>query len=1244
MKYSELIQFQPIESVIELRQSNKIEKAKELVSTYVISEDMADRLCSLVIPQLQYTKPQDNRGLLIVGNYGTGKSHLMSVISAVAENKELLSLITNEKVSKAAEAIAGKFQVIRLEIGSTEMSLRDIITGHLQDTLGEWGVNYQFPPADKVRENKTALEAMMTAFHAKFPDHGLLLVMDELLDYLRSRHDQPLILDLGFLREIGEVCKDLRFRIMAGVQEAIFDSGRFAHVADSISRVKDRFQQVSIASTDVKYVVSNRLLHKTPEQLAAIREYLTPFAKYYGNMTERMDDYAALFPIHPDYVETFDRIPIVEKRGVLQIISMAIKGLVAKEVPTDHPGVIAFDSYWKALRENPANRAMPEVKAVMECSTTLEDKVQSAFPKKTYKPMAVRIIEGLSVHRLTTGGSPIGLTPEELRDKLCLYHTGVEDMGGDPADDLLSVVETTLREIHRTVSGQFISSNPDNRQYYLDLKKTDDYDALVEQRSETLSDHVLDRYYYDAMKQVLEFTDTPTHITGFQIWQHEVEWQAHKAGRLGYLFFGAPNDRSTAVPSREFYIYFIQPFDKPDYTDEKRPDEVFFRLTGKDEAFTQSLKRYAAALELGSTSSGVKKQAYEAKAREHLQALVKWLRENLLQAMEVTYQGSRKKFVERLKGTGSGSSQNIRDAVNAVASKCLEEEFANHAPEYPSFSVSITYGQGGNAQQAAQDALRGVAQPSRTKQATAVLDALELLDGEKIAPGGSRYARYILDILNAKGQGQVVNRQEIITTLEPHVEFMAPDTFRLEPIWVSVTLAALVYAGDLVLAIPGTKFDATNLAGLATTPVTDLVNFKHVERPKDWNIPSLKALFELMDLSPGLATMVTQGNVEAVQQLHAAINERVEKLVKANQQLAGGLPFWGQNLFSEVEVEQIATLFTNAQRFLESLQAYNTPGKLKNFKFETADITAHKPTFARLKELDQLQAYCQELTKYTQYLSMAEGYLPADHVWVSKSREKRNELLSQIRIPAQRDSAAFKADVLKQLKQLKAEYIKAYLELYQKARLSMAQDTQKKELMNDYRLAQLRRLFTIPTIPSSQLKEFDKLVDSLKTGSAITERDFENTAQAPDGFWPSMEITNMSAEMRLNKAKGELDKLHTNWTKQLLSDLGDPVVQSNLNLLKMPQKELISAFVNSKELPDELSQEFLAALNQALSGLTKLSVRMDDIKQALFPDGGPSTPAEFRERFAAYLERSLKGCDAAKVRLVVESPESLSRP
>ena len=96
------------------------------------------------------------------------------------------------------------------------------------------------------------------------------------------------------------------------------------------------------------------------------------------------------------------------------------------------------------------------------------------------------------------------------------------------------------------------------------------------------------------------------------------------------------------------------------------------------------------------------------------------------------------------------------------------------------------------------------------------------------------------------------------------------------------------------------------------------------------------------------------------------------------------------------------------------------------------------------------------------------------------------------------------------------------------------------------------------------------------------------------------------------------------------------MIQGNFDLLKAPQKKLLKEFTGAKELPDEISQEFLTAIQQALTGLAKLTVRLDDLKAALFPDGSPATHAEFKERFNAYLEKILKGRDAAKVRLVIE--------
>ena len=85
MKYSELIQFDPIESVVQLRQADTADSARRLVETFVVSDRMAEQLCEVVFPQLQFQVPADNKGLFVVGNYGTGKSHLMAMLSAIVE-------------------------------------------------------------------------------------------------------------------------------------------------------------------------------------------------------------------------------------------------------------------------------------------------------------------------------------------------------------------------------------------------------------------------------------------------------------------------------------------------------------------------------------------------------------------------------------------------------------------------------------------------------------------------------------------------------------------------------------------------------------------------------------------------------------------------------------------------------------------------------------------------------------------------------------------------------------------------------------------------------------------------------------------------------------------------------------------------------------------------------------------------------------------------------------------------------
>lgn len=1235
MKYAELIQFDPIETVVQLRDADKAAAARRLVSTYVISDTMADKLANLVFVHLQFDQPQDNKGLLIVGNYGTGKSHLMSVISALAEHANLVADLRHPGVAKAAGRVAGKFKVVRTEIGSTTMSLRDILCGQLEEHLARLGVTFAFPSSGAISSHKPEFEKMMAAFNGRWPDHGLLLVVDELLDYLRTRKDHELILDLGFLREIGEVCRDLRFRFVAGVQEMLFDTPRFQFVADSMRRVKDRFEQVLIARDDIKHVVAERLLSKTSEQQALIRQHLQPFAKFYGAMNERMDEFVRLFPVHPDYILTFEQIRVVEKREVLKTLSSSMKQLLPQEVPANSPGLLAYDTYWAAIRENPSFRAIPDVTAVIDCSQVLEGRVQQAFTRPASRPMALQLIHGLSVHRLTTGeiDSPIGATAAELRDGLCLYQPGIEQMGGVPANDLLGQIDVVLREIIKTVSGQFISLNTDNQQYHLDLKKTADYDALIDKRAETLGSDLLDRYYFDALKRVMECADV-TVVSGYRIWEHELEWRERKAARLGYLFFGAPNERSTAQPPRDFYLYFLQPHDQPPFRDERKADEVFFRLTAADDEFRNALRRYAGARDLADTSSGQAKTAYEAKADKALLDLTKWLRDHLTTAFQVTHQGRQKPLLEWIKGKvppKAGASINVRDLVNAVGSICLGAHFEDQSPDYPTFSILIT---SDNRKQAAQDALRWLTGRQQTKQGAAVLDALELLDGEKLRAQASKYARHILDLLGQKGQGQVLNRAELIHDVLG-VEY--EKKFRLEPEWVVVLLASLVYTGDLTLSLVGKKFDASGLDQLAATPVDELIAFKHVERPKEWNLPALKALFELVGLAPGLATQITQGSDEPIAALATEVAKRVERIVVAQQKLQSGLTFWGKAVLAENEQAEIAQRLARTKTFLESLQAYNSAGKLKNFRYTADEVTAQQAGLNSLGEVEGLTELIADLAPAASYLMTAEHVLSSGHPWVTRLQNQKAQILAEVGSPQSRTSSPFRQQVAQRLGALRAAYVEAYLVEHGKARLDGAADRRKTKLMKDGRLDQLAKLSTIELMPRQQLTDVQNRLAALKPCYAVGKSELEADPVCPHcQLRPANEPTPAPVAAQLGQLDQELDTLCGDWTRALLANLEDPTTKGNLALLKPAQSKAIEAFLKSRTLPDDLSNAFVQAVQEVLSGLQKVVVTAADLRTALLAGGSPVTPAELKKRFEDYLASLSKGKDPAKIRLVIE--------
>jgi hypothetical protein len=191
-------------------------------------------------------------------------------------------------------------------------------------------------------------------------------------------------------------------------------------------------------------------------------------------------------------------------------------------------------------------------------------------------------------------------------------------------------------------------------------------------------------------------------------------------------------------------------------------------------------------------------------------------------------------------------------------------------------------------------------------------------------------------------------------------------------------MASLVYSGDIVLAVTGRKFDATSLQSLAAMSMDELVNFKHLEQPKEWNLPAIKALFETLGLPPGNAQLIMQGKDEPVQILQDAIGKTVRDLVMAQQSIRDGLSFWSIDLIAASGMDRSIDQLEDAKNFFEGLQVYSTTGKLKNFRMSPEEIQQYGLALSHLKSLAGLQSFVAAYSELASWLSTAEAVLPAE--------------------------------------------------------------------------------------------------------------------------------------------------------------------------------------------------------------------------------------------------------------------------
>jgi hypothetical protein len=660
---------------------------------------------------------------------------------------------------------------------------------------------------------------------------------------------------------------------------------------------------------------------------------------------------------------------------------------------------------------------------------------------------------------------------------------------------------------------------------------------------------------------------------------------------------------------------------------------VFFTLKQRDDAFVRALRLYAGAREMAVQASSGTRKVYEDKAIKHLGTLTAWLGQHMLTSYEVTHQGVPKKLVEALKGHRTGG-MTVRDLVNLVGSTCLATCFAERYPDYPKFSVTLTTT---NLRMAVEDAIRALTGGLQTNMAVAILDGLELLENDKVRPNGSRYAKAVMKKLEAKSAGQVVNRKDLISA-DNGVELES--VFKLEPELLMVCLLAMVHSGDITLSLAGKRLDAANLADAQRIPVDDLCRFKHIERPKDIPLAALVALFELLGLAEGLIRN-PDTREEAITQLHVKTAELTQRVVITKQSVQTGIPCWGGELISAGDREQYGQQLDGLQTFLERLQAFNTPGKLRNFSYSVDEVKAQGKGLAVVGELQALGELAGELTPVTSYLTTAAALLPPQDPWCAQAEEARAEWRMKLLDPASRGATDFRQQILRALDTTKRAYQDRYFELHQKARLNVNEDEKKRNLMRDSRLDSLKKLAGVALLPHANLTELQTRLGNLKPCYTLVKENLAANPLCPDcGFRPSEEAADLPASAVLGQVDEQIDGLLDGWKKTLLDNLADPTAQQSIELLEAGQKQAVRKFLKARELPEKISNDLVQGIQNSLSGLIPIQVAPADLIAAL---GGntPSTVDDLRSHFDDFVQQLTRGKDVSKVRIMIQKGDGL---
>ena len=313
---------------------------------------------------------------------------------------------------------------------------------------------------------------------------------------------------------------------------------------------------------------------------------------------------------------------------------------------------------------------------------------------------------------------------------------------------------------------------------------------------------------------------------------------------------------------------------------------------------------------------------------------------------------------------------------------------------------------------------------------------------------------------------------------------------------------------------------------------------------------------------------------------------------------------------------------------LDSIQSYNTYGKLKAFKFTEEELSANFKAYPYCDLVDKLKKKSEKFEKLVGYLYTAQSYIAPEEKPLFDDIRTAIDSLPTI-VASNKDAEDKKYEAL--LNSLIDQYAEYYIKQYTRHRLSKADALTKEKILVSVKKRICDIIKDSEFISTTEYQNWINALVSLKDADTFLDK-AAVVAEPYHDFNPREYYG--KATYNIHQLEEQLDGIVDKWTTSMRSLLKDPSVQENMDMLKAIDKQLVEDFKTGKvELTADNAPRLRDLITQLTQSIDKVEITTENIREQM---SKPLAPQEAIDILTAYIDSLCIGKERNRVRIIIK--------